>query len=55
MATFNYLYVREQRARTTIEAPDQATADTLAEKWLQELPVGWDESDDQGELSLEEE
>ena len=54
MPTFHFLYVREQRARTTIEAATRAEADNLAERWLNNLPVGWDESDDRGELSLEE-
>ena len=58
MPIFNYLYVREQRARTTIEAENEAEARSKAEAWMGELDLGDgkdDESDDPGDLVLEEE
>lgn len=50
---YDLLYVREQRKRFTIEAASKGEALNKAAAYVAELPDGWDESDDPGELYIE--
>ena len=58
--TFTFLYVREQRCYISVKAGSESEAEALAHTELQTRQhlsekERWDESDDPGEMSLEEE
>ncbi len=56
MKTYNYLYVREQRHRLSIPADTEEQAHITAQSLIRSLDLSSpdDESDDPGELSLED-